>query len=204
MAALACTRTLALAAALSFVGCASGPDLPREVTIEPGRPTRVVLQQLRGGQTFLLQNASSTEAADFYDGDMPAMAKIAPDAQLQALLDILAQKGLFARGAGAVPPDARDVLAVEHDGRRWTWARRQAGVQQDEVAFHEARTYFLELYNQSLAYHPGTSMDAAGWQQEQERLRREAAAARRKLEGLQRDPAQPTPQRPEARQGDRR
>lgn len=188
MAAFALTRFAVLfaagfAAASPFAGCAGGPALARAVTIEAGRPTRVLLAQLRERQTFLLQNASSTTAADFYGGDMPALAKIASDAQLQALLDILAEKGMFANGGGGVPPDALDALVVEQGGQRWTWARRRAGVQADEVAFHEARSYFLDLYNLSQAYHSAdASLDLKA---EQQRVRREAEAAKNRLQQLQ-------------------
>lgn len=191
MAALALTRFAVLLAAGFLAGCAGGPGPSRAITIEAGRPTRVLLQQIQQRQTFLLQNASSTSAADFYRGDMPSLAKIAPDAQLQALLDILAGKGMFQdggmlqHGQGNVPADARDVLAVEQGGRTWTWVRRQAGVQADEMAFHEARSYFLDLYNQSQAYH--SSDRGLDLKAEQARVRREAEAAKAKLQQLQGD-----------------
>lgn len=182
MAALALTRSAVLLAAGFFAGCASDPGLPRAVTIEDGRPVRVQLQRVRERQTFLLQNASSAEPADFYRDASP-FGKIVPDAQLQALLDVLAAKGMFATGTTSVPPDARDVLVVDQAGQRWIWARRRLGVQQDEAAFHEARAYFLEVYNSSTAYRPSAlppDLKAEG-----ERVRQEAEAARARLEHLQ-------------------
>lgn len=188
MTAFALARTAVLLAATVFVGCASDPDLPRAIQLEPGRPTRVTLHQVRERQTFLLQNASSTEAVDFYDGDMPPLAKIAPDARLQVLLDIFAEKGMFTPRPGTVPADARDVLTVEHAGRSWIWARRAAATAPDQAAFHEARAYFFELYNQSIAYHTGTAVDRQRLKAERERAQRDADAARSRLEQLQEKP----------------
>lgn len=174
MAALALTRSAVLATSL-LVACASDPGLPRAVTIEPGRPVRVLLQRTSQAQTFLLQNASSTEAADFYR-DAGPFAKVVPDAQLQALLDVLAAKGLFAAGNVPVAGDAREMLAVEQSGQRWAWARRRGGTAAEAVAFQEALAYFLEVYNSSTAYHP--SEQTPDLMAERDRLRREAEAAR--------------------------
>jgi len=182
MAAHALTRSVVLLAASFLVGCATDPGLPRAVTIEDGRPVRVLWQRVKEGQTFLLQNASSADADDFYASSSP-FAKVAPDVQLQALLDVLAAKGMFDAGDAPVPPDARDVLVVDQGDRRWTWARRRAGMQTSEAAFHEARAYFLEVYNSSTAYHPSAKMPDL--EAEQDRVRRDAESARRRLEQLQ-------------------
>lgn len=179
------SATLLLAAIGLAAGCSSGPTLARAVAIEAGEPTRVLLMQLQGGSTFLLQNASSADRPEFYgDPTSQVLGKIVADEQLQALLDVFSEKGMFAASLGAVPPGARDVLVVEQGGRRWTWARRQPGVQAAEAVFHEAKAYFLEVYNSAMAYRgsdPRQRPDLAG---EQERAQRDGAAAKGKLERL--------------------
>jgi hypothetical protein len=185
MTAIALARTAVLLAAAFAAGCASDPGLPRVVTVAAGQPTRVLLQQVRQQQTFLLQNASSTEAAQFYGGATATLAKVVPDAQLQVLLDILAQKGMFGEPRAAVPPEARDVLVVEQGDRRWIWARRRAGIQAEEASFHEARAYFLELFNSNMAFHASAPGQRPDLRAEQERVRSDAEAARSRLEGLQ-------------------
>jgi Tol biopolymer transport system component len=83
-----------------------------------------------------------------------------------------------------VPPGARDVLRVDQGGRSWIWARREAGVQASEAAFHEARSYFLEVYNSSTAYRPSEARPDL-WA-EKERANDDAEAAKNRLEQLKR------------------
>jgi hypothetical protein len=176
-------RNLLIASLLA--ACAGGPGLARDIEIEAGRPTRVTLSQVKEARAFLLQNASSTETAEFYaDWQQHPLGKVVSDAQLQALLDVFSEKGLFARSLGAVPPGARDVLRVDQGGRSWIWARREAGVQASEAAFHEARSYFLEVYNSSTAYRPSAARPDL-WA-EKERANDDAEAAKNRLEQLKR------------------
>ena len=185
MIALARARTLVLFTVTFVAGCASGPSLARAVEVEAGEATRVLLTQVQGRTTFLLQNASSADHAAFYsDPKDPVLGKVVPDAQLQALLDVFSEKGLFATGLGSVPPDARDVLVVENGGRRWTWARRQPGMQATEATFHEAKAYFLEVYNSSMAYRASDPHNPPDLTAEQARVRDDAEAAKGKLERL--------------------
>jgi len=184
MTAIALARILLLAAC--FASCAGGPGLSRSVTIVEGQPTRVTLMQVKEQRTFLLQNASSTAAEAFYaDWQKHPLGKVVPDDRLQTLLDVFAERGLFETGSGGVPLNARDVLRVEHGGRTWTWARVHAGVQQEEAVVHEARAYFLEVYNSSMAYRPSDPKDRPDLTAEQLRARDEAEAAKRRLERLQ-------------------
>jgi len=174
---------LLLAAGL-VVGCQSTPSLPRSVTIESGKPTHVTLVQVQGGMKFELQNASSGDAAAVYsDTKANPLAKVVPDAQLQALLDVFTAKGMFAASITSVPPDARDVLTVDQPGRRWSWVRRQLGVQAGEADFHEAKAYFLELYNSATAWHAGSGA-RPDLVSEQSRVKTDADAAKKKLENL--------------------
>lgn len=179
-----------LAAAFPFVsGCVGTPNLPRVVQVQEGQRTTVRLIQFADGQTMSLQNLSSGSASDVYSPKDPTkqdpMAKVVKDAQLQALLDVLAEKGLHSSGSQSVPPDARDALLVEQKGQRWVLFRRQAGMQQDELPFHEAKAYFLSVWNGATAYHTG-NVDLRG---ENERVRAEAQAAQRRLLEVQRKQA---------------
>lgn len=176
-----------LAAAFPFVsGCVGTPNLPRVVQVVEGQRTTVRLIQFSNGQTMSLQNVSSGSASDVYSPKDPTkqdpMAKVVKDAQLQALLDVLAEKGMYSSESKSVPPDARDALVVEQSGKRWVLFRRQMGMQQEELPFHEAKSYFLSVWNGATAYHTGNA-DLRG---ENERVRAEAEAARRKLQGIQR------------------
>jgi hypothetical protein len=174
---------LLLAAGL-VVGCQSAPSLPRSVTIEPGQPTHVTLVQVQDGKKFELQNESSGDAAAVYsNAKVNPLAKVVPDAQLQALLDIYTTKGMFASSITSVPPDARDVLTVEQPGHRWTWVRRQIGVQAAETDFHQAKHYFLELYNNTTAWHRGSG-ERPDLLSEQSRAQADGEAAKKKLENL--------------------
>jgi hypothetical protein len=173
-----------LVAAGLVVGCQSAPSLPRSVTIESGQPTHVTLVQVQDGKKFELRNESSGDAAAVYsNANANPLAKVVPDAQLQALLDVFSAKGMFATSVTSVPPDARDVLTVDQPGRRWTWARRQRGVQTAETDFHEAKSYFLEVYNSATAWHRSSS-ESHDLFSEQSRVKADADAAKKKLENL--------------------
>jgi hypothetical protein len=174
---------LLLAAGL-VVGCQSEPSLPRSVTIESGQPTHIALVQVRGGMKLELQNASSSDAEAVYSSAQAnQLAKVVPDAQLQALLDVFTAKGMFATSITSVPPDARDVLTVDQPGRRWTWVRRQAGVQAAEADFNEAKAYYLELYNSATAWHRGSGA-RPDLLSEKDRVKADGDAAKKKLENL--------------------
>lgn len=183
---------LRVAAFLAAAGCASGPSLPRGLQIEPGQRTTVRLMQVTTGQVFTLQNASSGSAGAVYsDERTDQLTKVLTDAQLQALLDVFTDKGMFVPREASVPPDARDALVVLQGDRRWVWSRRLAGTAESELPFHEAKAYFLSMYNQATAYHGNsgnsrTGDDRPDLKAENDRVRSEAAAAKRKLEGIRR------------------
>ncbi len=171
------------AAALFVAACASAPGRARDVVVTAGEPIKVSLLQVQDGLRFELQNASAEDRAAVYsDASTNPLAKVVPDEQLQRLLDVFAQSGLFATAQSTAAPDARDVLRIDRAGSSWTWSRRQRGVQADEARFHEAKAYFLELYNSSTAYHRGQARP--DFREERGRAREDAEAARRRLEGL--------------------
>ncbi len=168
--------------------CASGPTLARVVTVKEGQPTRM---RLFAGTSLVLslQNESSIAAGALYgEARSPKElgAKVVDDVDLQALLDVFAERGMFPQSLPDVPAEARDVLVVESGGQRWLWARRGlAGDPAAEQAFGDARGYFLALYNSSIAYH-GAGQGKPNFGSENLRARSSAADARTRLEQLRR------------------
>lgn len=177
-----------LVAACLLVACQTDPALQRSVTVTAGERTTVHLLQVNGSLALSLQNASAQLPTAVYGADTSSVdpgRKVVADADLQALLDVFSDKGMFAASLNEVPHDARDVLMVEQGGRRWTWVRRQLGVQQAEATFHEARAYFLSLYNSNIAYH-GTGDARPDFGGENARVHSDAVKARSRLEALRR------------------
>lgn len=180
--------TQLLVAACTLVACSSGPSLSRALEVTPGQRTTVHLLQVNGSLALSLQNDMEQERAKVYGEATSAIdpgRKVVADADLQALLDVFSDKGMFAASLDEVPADARDALIVEQGDRRWIWVRRQRGVQQAEATFHEARAYFLSLYNSSVAYH-GTGLARPDFRTENARARADAEKARLNLEQLRR------------------
>lgn len=185
---------LLLLAACSATGCASGPALPRELSVRAGQPTAVALLQVKDDLRLTLVNLSAVpEDSAIYEADShDPGCKFLADEELQALLDVLAAKGMFQVATPTPAPGAIDVLVVEHGGQRWTWSRRQRGVQVAEQNFHEARAYFMAAYNSVVAYH-GTGRGRPDLDSEAARKRRAGNAARRNLQGV---PERPASERP--------
>ncbi len=172
-----------LLAAGAIVGCQSGPSIStRACTVVAGQRTTIHLLQVNDNLALSLQNASANEAADIYtQSSADQSRKVATDAEVQALLDVFSDKGMFAASLPDVPSDARVVLLVEQGKQRWYWARRKLGVQASDETFNEARAYFLSLYNGSVAYH-GTGKQRPDFTGENARARAEAETARLRLE----------------------
>jgi hypothetical protein len=178
----------ATAAAALLAACASGPTLQRSVVVEPGAKTVVRYVDVKGTLSLSLQNDSAAAPAKVYGADTATIdpgAKVVVDEELQALLDVFTESGLFAGAANEVPPDALDALVVDQQGRRWVFARRLRGMQQAEAPFHEGRAYFLALYNSVTAYH-GAASDRPNFKAEQSRTAGDGRTARQKLEDLRR------------------
>lgn len=176
-----------LAAAL-LAACASGPTLQRSVVVEPGSKTVVRYLDVKGTLSLSLQNDSAAAPAKVYGADTATIdpgAKVVDDAELQALLDVYTESGLFAGARDEVPADALDALVVEQAGRRWVFARRLRGVQQAEAAFHEGRAYFHALYNSVTAFH-GAASERPDFKAERSRTATDGRSARQKLEDLRR------------------
>jgi hypothetical protein len=196
MAAMALVRFAQLLVAASVaVACSSAPSYKRDLTIVPGERTTVRLAQVNGALALSLQNHSAERPDQVYRADSAEIdpgLKIVADVNLQSLLDVFSEKGMFAQYLPEVPAGSRDVLTVEQGQRRWVWAisadrrrriaQQQQGTDQAERTFHEARAEFLTLYNSSDAFHgsSGTGRDAPDFGAEQRRL--EADRARRNLQ----------------------
>lgn len=185
MVALALLRTglllFAVGAAALLGACAGAPPLQRSVVV-------VRYVDVKGTLALSLRNEGAGARAQVYGADSAAIdpgAKVVADDELQALLDVFTETGLFASSVGEVPGDALDALVVEQDGSRWVFPRRLRGVQQAEAAFHDGRAYFLSLYNSVTAYH-GAAGDRPDFKTEQVRTAGDARQARQKLERLRR------------------
>jgi hypothetical protein len=178
---------LPLAAGIAVAACSTAPALPRQLAIQPGERVAVQLLLTSDNLRLVLWNNSAVSALQ---GNRQVGAKVVDDADLQALLDILGEKGMFQRGDDSPLASALDVLTVEAAGKRWHWSRYQTGVQAAEAAFHEARAYFLTLYNSTESWHNPSAARTGGerpsFAAEQERVRRDAATARARLERARR------------------
>jgi hypothetical protein len=172
-----------------IVGCANGPDLARVVTVNPGEPTLIWMRQSAGNLTLTLRNDSAGLANDVYSNSKDPSTKVVADAELQTLLDVYAEDGLFQHALGGSAGSGStssgfDVLTIDQQGRQWHWVRKQRGAQQGDQAFHKARDYFLAIYNGTVAYHDTT--ERPNFSSENARAKAEALAARERLQQLRR------------------
>jgi hypothetical protein len=184
-----------LVAACTFVACSSAPRLERALAIQPGQRTTVRLLQVNGSLALSLRNASAQHLNAIYTENSHGIdpgAKVVDDVNLQTLLDLFSERGMFAAGLGAVPAGTRDALIVEQGERRWVWAlsndrlARRAAIERgsrDEQTFHEARAEFLALYNSSMAFH-GTGTAKPNFDAEGRRAATDGAKARAKMMSL--------------------
>ena len=148
---------------LLLAGCAgSSARLPRVLTVEEGRRTRVAITD-SSGRSFVLQNLSSGSRNEVYrDPGARTQPKVIRDADVQTLLDALAARGMFARASDAAAPGARSVISVETPERSWFWSRppvdptRPPAEQPAVLEFDEARGYVLAVYNSEMSFHSGT------------------------------------------------
>jgi hypothetical protein len=142
---------------LLFSACAAAsPVVSSAVRIEAGRRTRILLSDLRSGQTLVLQNLSSGSRSEVYgDSQGNASVKVVADDTLQQLIDVLAAQGMFAQSTAMPAPGARAVLAVEQPGRNYVWSRPDpaAATLEQVRAFDEGRGYVMAVYNSETSYH---------------------------------------------------
>jgi hypothetical protein len=149
---------------LLFAACAaSSAAAPR---VEEGQRTRVLLTDTRSGRTIVLQNVTSGSRSEVYrEGGGDEMVKVVEDQELQRLLDVLAEQGMFDHAGAAPAPGATSVLAVEQPGRAFVWSRPVATVDSlDRVrAFDLGRGCVMTVYNAATSYHASDlkSADAA-------------------------------------------
>jgi hypothetical protein len=181
-AALALPALLALL--VLFAQCASQAGLPHVVTIASGKRTRVLLTQIDSRQTLALQNESSGSQKQIYSDSAGDLAeKVVADDELQRLVDLLAQQGMFQKAGAGAAPGAKELLVVEQDGKRWIWSRLNAAqTTADELmAFSRARTYVMAVYNSAVAYHT-RKLTGKDLEAERERVLQSSKAALQKAE----------------------
>lgn len=150
------SRAAGAAALLLCCQCASGPNLPRVVTVVEGERVRVSFTEVSDNRTLSLQNVSSGAKETVYkDPKSDLGTKVVDDARLQLLLDMLAQAGMFQRTAPVASSTARELLVVEQGGRKLVWSRGPVKVDGIEAvqAFDQARAYFLAMFNAATAFH---------------------------------------------------
>jgi hypothetical protein len=147
---------------LLLAGCAGPSTLPRAVEVEEGRRVRVALTDA-SGRTLAMQNLSSGSRTEVYsDRGAAAQPKVIRDADLQTLLDALAERGMFENASPAAAPGARSTIVVETPDRSWIWSRpavdpSKSPDEQPLVGrYDEARAYVLFIYNSEMSFHAGS------------------------------------------------
>lgn len=150
--------TVRMSLLIGAAGLAACSSLPRSLTVRPGE-TSVFALISRQGPKLTLRNDSSGNPDQVYSDAKDQLAKVIPDAEMQALFDVFTADKLFELSLPGVPGNARDILRLEQGGKTWNWVRRGSFVDPREQAFNKARSYFLSLYNGSTAYHSGPSSD---------------------------------------------
>ncbi|MFK7740552.1 MAG: hypothetical protein AB8H80_09515 [Planctomycetota bacterium] len=177
-------RSLLLLVATGLAGCAaSGPAKPtvsRPVVVREGEPCTLAMVA-SGGLTLTLQNESYVPPAEAYSRSDDTGRKVVPDAELQALCDVLSLEELWQHALPRTPNDAREVVQLQNAGRTWTWARRGSFTDPREAAFRDVRNYFMALYNGNTAFH---SDRRQGWDSDAIEASRKARKARDRLDQL--------------------
>ena len=174
------SRAAGAAVLLLCCQCASGPDLPRVVTVVEGERVRISFTEVSDSRTLSLQNASSgTKETVYKDPKSDLGTKVVDDARLQLLLDMLAQAGMFQRTGPVATASARELLVVEQAGKKMVWSRgpvKEDGLETVQ-AFDQARAYFLAMYNAATAFH-SRNWDKFDLVEEQARLEASGQVAR--------------------------
>lgn len=166
--------------AVGLLACAAQPGTSKGPRVELGRRAMVRYVQVASGQAFSLRNTSSGSKAEVYgDPQRDRLTKVIGDATLQALIDVLGEQGMFLHSQPVASNDAKECLVVELPERKWVWTKTRGS--SAEPAFVAARGYFLTMYNQTTAYHGSSGEAPPNLAEQNERLQRDAAAAREKL-----------------------
>ncbi|HLQ36382.1 MAG TPA: hypothetical protein VK348_01175 [Planctomycetota bacterium] len=162
--------------------CSSAPAPRRELEVQKGQRTSVSLTQTATGQSIAMQNESAGSRVEVYsDRNNDRAPKVIDDAQMQALLDVLAAYGFFANAVPLPDGDAREFLAIEQGDRRWVWSRNVRADAAVVQAFGQARGYVMALYNQTTGYQART-ISAKDLDAERQRIEQSGEAAKRKLQ----------------------
>ena len=115
------------------------------------------------GRMLAMQNLSSGSRTEVYsDRGALAQPKVIRDADLQTLLDALAERGMFANASPAATPGSRSSIVVETPDRAWIWSRppvdptKSPNEQPMVGRYDEARAYVLYVYNSEMSFHAGS------------------------------------------------
>ena len=138
----------------------------------------------QGNLLLTLRNESGGLAADVYKTAKDPNLKVVPDYELQVLLDVFAEDGLFASAAG-VPLQGPETLQVEQSGGLWAWSRPSNVDPKAKASFHQARQYFLSIYNGNVAYHG--SDQRPNFSDANSRAKADSEAARQRLLQLRKE-----------------
>ena len=167
--------------AIALLQCASNPS--PKFALPPEARVVIAYEQPRQGLRQTILGDRVVDPASFYsDKDSDKLAKIASAAQMQILVDGLAECGYFAAAKPRPDTDAVSLLKVEIEGVPQFWSLSGSTPIEARAGYHQALAWFQNVYNQIGAFHTGEGdFDPAA---ETERIRRENEA--RRLRGRER------------------
>ena len=172
-------RVLSGLCALALCQCATGPEIGRVVTLQPGDEVRVAYRDVARGVQLTLQNESIETAEALYSrGTADSAVKVARDDDLQRLLDALATNRFFQIARPFSPDSGRPALSVEINGQVLTWERQNpAGAEaRDLQDFNLCFSYFSYVYNSTESFHAGIDVTGQDMQRQQQALDRRRAS----------------------------
>jgi len=182
----------AIAVATVFAQCASTPDLPRELTIQPGDLVVVTYHQPRvegdppRPDLVLRTLGNETREAVYSSSSRNVNAKVCEAVDMQPLLDVFANYGFFRRAGSDPAAEGATAVSVSVNGAARTWVRpdvTQATTPAELEVFRDAYQdfahcmgYFTTAYNSIQGY---ASMRVSS-EQEMQRQQRLLEEMRRK------------------------
>ena len=164
--------------ALALCQCASGPAIDRAVTLQPGDEVRVSYRDMARGVRLTLQNEAIETAEALYSrGTGDLAVKVAPDSELQRLLDALATNRFFQIARPDFSEGPRPMLSVEINGQVLTWERQDPSRAEarDLQDFNLCFTYFSYVYNSTESFHAGVDVTGQEMKRQQQALKQQRA-----------------------------
>ncbi len=136
-------RILQLLCAAALAACAGSP------TVATSEPTTLILSS-RNSPTLALQNASAN-APDEPNSSV-RINKVINDEGMQALIATYESQKLFERTLSRVPSNARQALVLQRGDMTAAWVFSPNTQDPNSIAFIQARTFFLQLFNHARSY----------------------------------------------------